>query len=226
MLALGVAYLEAVQEAGGLPMVLAPMPTRSVDDLLERVDGVCLSGGPDLEPSWYGANPHPEIGPTEPEVDVFELSLARAARRRGLPVLAICRGLQILNVSRGGTLVQHLPEAVGAQVAHRQAEPASQATHPVEISAGSRLATLMTNERPWVNSFHHQAIDSLGAGLRAVAWSEDGVVEGIEAPGDPFTVGVQWHAECLSAWPEQAALFSGLVDAATQHARLSAERVA
>jgi putative glutamine amidotransferase len=226
MLALGVAYLEAVQAAGGMPLVMAPMPTRTVEELLDRVDGVCLSGGPDLEPSWYGANAHPELGPTEPEVDVFELSLARAARRRGLPVLAICRGLQVLNVSRGGTLVQHLPETVGTQVAHRQATPASDPTHVVQIQAGSRLGKLMDDERPQVNSFHHQAVDRLGAGLQAVAWAEDGVVEGLEAPGDFFTVGVQWHAECLTARPEHAALFSGLVDAAKQHARLALERAA
>jgi putative glutamine amidotransferase len=202
------------------------MPTRNVEDLLDRVDGVCLSGGPDLEPSWYGANAHPELGPTEPEVDVFELSLARAARRRGLPVLAICRGLQVLNVSRGGTLVQHLPDEVGAQIAHRQTAPASEPTHDVRIETGSRLAKLMGDETPRVNSFHHQAVDRLGRGLQAVAWSDDGVVEGIEAPGDFFTVGVQWHAECMTALPEQAALFSALVDAAEAHARLASERVA
>jgi putative glutamine amidotransferase len=225
-LALGVAYLEAILDAGGMPVVLAPVPTRSAEDLLDRVDGVCLSGGPDLEPSWYGANAHPELGPTEPEVDVFELSLTRAARRRGLPILAICRGLQILNVSRGGTLVQHLPESAGDEVAHRQTEPASEPTHHVDILSGSRLAALIEDSRPRVNSFHHQAVDRLGAGLRAVAWSADGVVEGIEAPGEAFTVGVQWHAECLTAQPEQAALFSGLVDAAEKHARLAGQQVA
>jgi putative glutamine amidotransferase len=226
MLALGIAYLDAVQQAGGLPMVLAPLPTRSVEALLDRVDGICLSGGPDLEPAWYGADAHPQLGPTEPEVDVFELSLARAARRRGLPVLAICRGLQVLNVARGGTLVQHLPESVGGQIAHRQTEPASEATHDVRILPSSRLAKVMQDDRPLVNSFHHQAIDRLGDGLRAVAWSEDGVVEGIEAVAGPFILGVQWHAECLTARPEQAALFSALVDAASQHARFAEERVA
>jgi putative glutamine amidotransferase len=226
MLALGVAYLEAVQAAGGLPMVLAPLPTRGVEALLDRVDGICLSGGPDLEPSWYGADAHPELGPTEPEVDVFELSLARAARRRGLPVLAICRGLQILNVSRGGSLMQHLPERVGADIAHRQTEPASETTHSVQIAPRSLLATLIDDERADVNSFHHQAIDRLGTGLQAVAWSEDGVVEGIEAPGDVFTVGVQWHVECLTDRPEHASLFTALVDSAHQHARLAQERAA
>jgi putative glutamine amidotransferase len=122
--------------------------------------------------------------------------------------------------------VQHLPETVGGQVAHRQATPASEPTHSVTIQAGTRLAKLMGDERPLVNSFHHQGVDRLGAGLEAVAWSDDGVVEGLEAAGDFFTVGVQWHAECLTARPEHAALFSGLVDAAKQHARLASERVA
>ena len=213
MLALGVAYLEAIAAAGGIPIILAPLPARRLESIIDRLDGICLSGGPDLEPACYGADAHPELGPTEPEVDLFELGLARAARRRGLPILAICRGMQVLNVSRGGTLVQHVPD-LGDEIHHRQPDPASCPTHAVTLAGDSRVARLAGSERIDVNSFHHQAIDRLGAGLRPVAWADDGVIEAVEAPGDAFTVGVQWHAECLTERPEQARLFLALIDAA------------
>jgi putative glutamine amidotransferase len=213
MLALGMRYLEAVAAAGGIPVILAPLPARRLEAVIERLDGICLSGGPDIDPACYGAEAHAELGPTEPEVDLFELGLARAARRRRLPILAICRGLQILNVSRGGTLVQHLPEA-GDQIRHRQSEPASQPTHEVAVAPGRRLARLVGSQRIEVNSFHHQAIDRLGTGLEPVAWSDDGVIEAVEAPGERFTIGVQWHAECLTERAQHERLFLALVDAA------------
>jgi putative glutamine amidotransferase len=221
MLALGVAYLDSVAAAGAIPVILAPLPAGRLAAIIERLDGVCLSGGPDLDPACYGADAHPELGPTEPEVDVFELGLVRAARRRGLPVLAICRGMQALNVARGGTLVQHVPD-LSEQIQHRQSEPASQPTHGVTIAADSRLARVAGSERIHVNSFHHQAIDRLGAGLQPAAWADDGVIEAVEAQGAAFTLGVQWHAECLTERPEQAALFAGLVAAAERHAGLAA----
>ena len=225
MLALGVTYLDAVAAAGGIPVILAPLPARRLEAIIERLDGVCLSGGPDVEPGCYGASAHPELGPTEPEVDLFELGLVRAARRRGLPILAICRGMQVLNIARGGTLVQHLPD-IGGEIQHRQTGPASEPTHDVAVAAGSKLAHIAGSERIDVNSFHHQAIDRLGTGLEPVAWSDDGVIEAVEAPGDPFTLGVQWHAECLTERPEQARLFTGLVDAADAHAGLAREKAA
>jgi putative glutamine amidotransferase len=225
MLALGVAYLDAVAAAGGIPVILAPLPARRLEAIIERLDGVCLSGGPDVEPATYGADAHTELGPTEPEVDLFELGLVRAARRRGLPILAICRGMQVLNIARGGTLVQHLPDR-SDEIQHRQAGPASEPSHGVAVAADSRLARIAGGERLEVNSFHHQAIDRLGSGLEPVAWSDDGVVEAVEAPGDAFTLGVQWHAECLTERAEQARLFSGLVDAAGEHAGLAREKAA
>jgi putative glutamine amidotransferase len=225
MLALGVTYLDAVAAAGGIPVILAPLPARRLEAIIERLDGVCLSGGPDVEPATYGAGAHPELGPTEPEVDLFELGLVRAARRRGLPVLAICRGMQVLNVARGGTLVQHLPE-LSDEIQHRQTEPASQPTHGVAVAADSKLARIMGSERIDVNSFHHQAIDRLGTGLEPVAWSDDGVIEAVEAQGEAFTLGVQWHAECLTERAEQAELFTRLVDAAEEHAGLAREKAA
>src|SRR3954447_25836956 len=141
MLALGVAYLEAIAAAGGIPVILAPRPARRLEAIIDRLDGICLSGGPDIEPACYGAGAHPALGPTEPDVDLFELGLARAARRRGLPILAICRGMQILNVARGGNLVQHLPDH-GDQIRHRQSEPSADPTHSITVAAGTRLARL------------------------------------------------------------------------------------
>jgi putative glutamine amidotransferase len=225
MLALGVTYLDAVAAAGGIPVILAPLPARQLESIIDRLDGVCLSGGPDIEPATYGSDAHPELGPTEPEVDLFELGLVRAARRRGLPVLAICRGMQVLNVARGGTLVQHLPD-LSDEIQHRQTVPASQPSHSVAVAADSKLARIAESERIDVNSFHHQAIDRLGTGLEPVAWADDGVIEGVEAPGDSFTIGVQWHAECLTERAEQARLFAGLVDAAEAHAGFAREKAA
>ena len=220
-LALGLAYLEAVDRAGGLPVILSPLD--DVDGLLDRLDGLCLSGGPDLHPQAYGAEPHPRLGPTEPRLDLFELTLARHAQMRRMPLLAICRGQQVLNVARGGTLHQHLPDVVGHDVEHRQHEHARHATHPVRVEPNSRLGRLLGGDHVKVNSFHHQAIDRLGTGLRPVAWSSDGVIEGVEARGSGFTVGVQWHAECLA---DHDPLFRGLVRAAGRRAAAPSLRVA
>jgi len=218
-LALGLAYMRALEAAGGIPLVIPPMQSGAIGPLMSQLHGICLSGGPDLDPSTYDARPHRRLGPIEPELDRFELKVARQALDLGLPVLAICRGLQLLNVAAGGTLIQHLPDRRGSDIEHRQAEPSEQATHRVELLAGSRVAAVLGLERLKVNSFHHQAVRRLGAGLEAVGWAPDGVVEAVEHPGRDFVLGVQWHAECLVDRPEQAALFSELVEASSQQAR-------
>jgi putative glutamine amidotransferase len=205
-MALGMTYLRAIEEAGGMPVVLPPLGDAVA--YLERLDGICLSGGPDLDPAAYGATErHAELGPTEPGLDAFELELARAADAHGLPILGICRGAQALNVARGGTLHQHLP-------GHRQTEPATATTHTVHVEPGSRLAAVCGTDVLRVNSFHHQAVEALGRGLRAVASAADGVVEAIEAPGPRLVLGVQWHAEGLLGQPRHRALFEALVEAA------------
>jgi putative glutamine amidotransferase len=205
-MALGMTYLRAIVAAGGTPVVLAPLG--DPNQFLDRLDGVCLSGGPDIDPAHYGAaQRHPELGPTEPDIDEFELAVARGADERGIPLLGVCRGAQALNVARGGTLCQHVP-------GHRQTEPATATTHSVHVEAGTRLATLVGTRPLRVNSFHHQTVDELGRGLRAVAHSADGAIEAIEAPAAPFLLGVQWHAEGLSRYPRHAALFEALVAAA------------
>jgi putative glutamine amidotransferase len=207
-LRLGTPYLRAIEAAGGLPVVLAPDDPAQAVALLERLDGLCLAGGPDLDPLSYGAaERHERLGPTDRGVDAAELALAQAADEHGLPVLAISRGAQALCVARGGTLLQHVD-------GHRQTHAAADPAHPVAIVPGSLLAALVGGASLDVNSFHHQAADRLGAGVRAVASAPDGTVEAVEDPSRPFWLGVQWHAEGMVERPEQLALFSGLIDAA------------
>jgi len=204
-MALGMTYLRTLDAAGAIPVVLPPTGTDHLAALLDRLDGICLSGGPDLDPAAYGASDrHTQLGPTEPSLDAFELSLAREALTRRLPILAICRGSQALNVACGGTLHQHID-------GHRQIEMATQTTHEVEIDSGSRLHRITRSRKLAVNSFHHQAVDRVGDGLQIVGHATDGTIEAIEGPG--FTVGVQWHAETLYA---HLPLFEALVRAAAR----------
>jgi putative glutamine amidotransferase len=211
-MALGLPYLRGLEAAGGLPLVMPPLEEEAIEALLDRVDGICLSGGPDLDPGGYGAEPHPALGPTEPDLDRFELAVARRADAREMPILAICRGTQALNVVRGGALHQHLPE-ISSEIAHRQQLPGDQTSHPVEIDPESGLAAVLGERKIEVNSFHHQAIDRLGEGLRVSARAPDGTIEAVEDPDRPFLVGVQWHAETLLHRPYETALFRSFVDA-------------
>jgi putative glutamine amidotransferase len=215
-LALGERYLDSVRSAGGLPVILTPVHGSAIDPLLERLDAVCLSGGPDLHPSAYGAEAHDELGPTEPELDLFELALARRAARHCLPVLGICRGAQVLNVALGGTLHQHLPD-LSTEIEHRQQAQGRQVTHDVTLAPDSRLAKLMGRSELSVNSFHHQAPATLGQGLQVVGKAKDGTIEAIESTANAFVFGVQWHAECLVETPEHFALFEALVQAGAEH---------
>ena len=214
-LALGLTYPQAIRRAGAVPVVIPPLDVDSIEPLLDGLCGLCLSGGPDLHPSIYGATPHPELGPTEPHLDSFEVALVRAAEARDLPVLAICRGLQVLNIARGGTLVQDLPSERPSAVQHRQAEVGWVATHDVRLQAGSLVAACLGETELRVNSFHHQAVDRLGSGLRIVGWADDGTVEAIEAIDRRFTVAVQWHAESMIHSPEQDRLLTAFAQAAT-----------
>jgi putative glutamine amidotransferase len=215
-MALGLVYLRAVERAGGIPVVIPPFDDRAIEQLLDRLGGICLSGGPDLDPASYGGADHPALGPTEPELDRFELALAQQADVRGMPMLGICRGAQTINIARGGTLIQHLPERRRTGD-HRQAVPGRRTIHEVELRADSRLATLLGRERLRVNSFHHQAVRRVGRGLRAVGRSPDGVIEAIEAPGRDFLIGVQWHAETLIRRSDQLALMRAFVAAAQRY---------
>ena len=218
-MALGMTYVRALESAGALPVVVPPLPSREVERLLGRLDGLVLSGGPDLAPAAYGATPHLELGSTEPGLDAFEYAMAREALRLELPILGICRGAQTLNVARGGTLHQHLPDVVGDGIAHRQTVDGRVPTHPVTLLPGSRLATVFGATQLSVNSFHHQAVDRLGAGLRASAWAPDGTIEAIEDPDRSFVLAVQWHAETLQGVPSQLTLFEELVSIAAGSTR-------
>jgi putative glutamine amidotransferase len=214
---LGLTYLRAIEAAGALPMVVPPLPEEAIESLLDRLDGICLSGGPDLDPDTYGASRHPDLGPTEPDLDRFELSVARCADAREIPILAICRGTQALNVARGGTLIQHLPAV--SEFAHRQTGPGNETSHPIDIEPGSHLAAALGDDEVVVpdeldvNSFHHQGIERLGEGLKITARAPDETAEAIEDPSRPFLIGVQWHAETLVHRPYEAALFKNFVEA-------------
>jgi putative glutamine amidotransferase len=202
-------YLQAIERAGAVSVVLPPCVS-DLEALVSRLDGVCLSGGPDLDPEAYGSRErHAELGPTEPSLDAFELALARAALERGMPLLGICRGAQALNVACGGTLHQHLP-------GHRQSDPGCTTSHEVEVLPRTRLAGLIGAGAYAVNSFHHQAVDRLGDGLHVAALAPDGTVEAVEGAG--FALGVQWHAETLA----DGRLFEALVGASAPALRIAA----
>jgi len=217
-MALGMPYLRGLEAAGALPMVIPPMDEEAIEPLLDRLDGLCLSGGPDLDPATYGADPHDELGPTEPDLDRFELAIARRADAREMPILAICRGTQALNIVRGGVLHQHLPE-LSEEIPHRQTSPGTEPSHQIEVEPGSKLAAalgydgLAVADGLDVNSFHHQAIDRLGEGLKVTARAPDGTIEAVEDPSRDFLVGVQWHAETLVHRPYEANLFRRFVAA-------------
>ena len=234
-MALGMPYLRGLEAAGALPMVIPPMDEEAIEPLLDRLDGICLSGGPDLDPATYGADPHAELGPTEPDLDRFELAITRRADAREMPILAICRGTQALNIVRGGALHQHLPE-ISEEVPHRQTTPGTEPSHRVEVEPGSRLAAalggadLPVADELDVNSFHHQAIDRLGEGLVVTARAPDGTIEAVEDPSRDFLIGVQWHAETLVHRPYEASLFRHFVEACeadgTEFQRRSGREVA
>jgi putative glutamine amidotransferase len=196
-------YVRAVERAGGRA-VLVPPDEDGMEEVLDALDGLVFSGGNDLEPAGYGAEAHPATNGTNPARDRGELALLTSALERDLPVLAICRGVEVLNVARGGDLVQHLPEVVGHE--EHRAVLGEFSEHPVRVDPSSRLGEVRGN----VMSHHHQGLGRIGDGLREVAWAEDGVVEGLEDPDKPFVVGVLWHPEA----GEDQRLFDRLVEAA------------
>jgi putative glutamine amidotransferase len=208
-------YTQAVQEAGGIAVVLpAHGFMDDVAPLLDRLDGLVFAGGPDLDPATYGRERHPLLGPdVDRTSDDYELALLREATARGLPLLAICRGMQALNVARGGTLHQHLPDHTALE--HRQTHAPYEPAHAVTVRAGSPLHRLTRRRRLEVNSFHHQAVDVLGKRLVPCAHAPDGTVEALFDPELPFCLGVQWHAELLTHRAEHAPLLRELVAAAS-----------
>jgi gamma-glutamyl-gamma-aminobutyrate hydrolase PuuD len=199
-------YVHQISAAGGVPVLLPPIAGHV--EVLDRVDAVLLAGGADLDPAHYGAERAPETGEPHPHRDEAELVLLAAALERDLPVLAVCRGLQLLTALRGGSLVQHLPDVVGTDV-HVPA-PGTYGNNRVRIAPGSRLAALIGTEAIWA-CHHHQAVETLGTGMTAVAWADDGTVEAAELGGARFVIGVQGHPEV----GDDRRLFEGLVAAAS-----------
>ncbi len=215
-------YVAGVAQAGGVPMVLPPLPG-TAEEVAGRIDGLLLCGGSDLDPGYYGEEPIPELGVTLPERDHFEMALVEQALERGIPVFGICRGLQVLNVALGGTLYQDLPSQLGGgSIAHRQQMPKWQWTHEVEVDDGSSIAEIMETGGLRVNSYHHQAVKNLAGGLVVSARASDGVVEAVEARNlsERWLVGVQWHAEAMrdAGSPEHRNLFEAHVEAAERYA--------
>ena len=192
-------YVKGVSEAGGVPVLLSPsLSLRAAETLLDGLDGLLLSGGPDLDPGYYGEGPIPELGTTIPEWDALEMALLRLALEQGMPIFGICRGMQILNVALGGTLYQDVPSQLGADVFnHWQTTPKCQVTHEVEVLDDSYLAKITNRQTVEVNSYHHQGIKGLADVLTVAARCHDGVIEALESRyfSDRWIVGVQWHPE-------------------------------
>jgi len=198
-------YVKAVRRAGAVPVLLPVVEPDDAAAMLEVVDALIITGGCDVDPTNYGAPAEPGLGPTDLVRDAADLAITRAAVVRNMPTLATCRGIQVLNVAMGGTLVQHIDD-------HMRVDLYNQAAHDVDIHPGSRLATILGTEAVGVNSLHHQVIDRLGRGVRAVAYNHEGQVEAIEIDNAPAVLGVQWHPELLRHRSDHLALFEDLVE--------------
>lgn len=225
-----VAYVSSVLRAGGLPLVLSPLvPAELTGALVGTLDGLLLTGGEDVAPALYGEAPHPALGDVDPRRDQLEAGLLEAARERGIPVLGICRGIQLINAAMGGTLWQDLASQRPEGLSHNQVAGRTARTHAITTTPGTRVAAAAHDGTFEVNSFHHQAIRRLAPGLVATATAPDGIIEAVEgAPGAPWLLAVQWHPEEFHA--ESVAvdrgLFAALIAAARSRVGEASERTA
>ena len=209
-------YVDAVRRAGGIPVLIPPGEAHTAE-LLKRIDGLVLSGGPDVDPELYDGIAHKMIYGIDPDRDETEMALAKSVAERGQPTLCICRGAQVLNVALGGSLVEHLPDVVGEEIVHRDVR-SMWAQHPVTVDAGTKLAEILQATSPTVFSWHHQAIRHPAKSLTVVSRAEDGTIEAAEHPTHPFLIAVQWHPEASAMDdPVQQRLFDALVEAARKH---------
>lgn len=208
-------YFDSVTASGGVAVLLPPQPSpeAAASAVLDGLDGLILTGGLDVQPELYGAPRHPLTDPARADRDAWELALLAGARERGIPVFGICRGLQLINVAYGGTLHQHLPEALGTE--RYKIGGGVFAENTVEVDADTKLAGLLGAGPFGIHSYHHQGVDRVGDGLVVTARTDDGLVQAFEAPGDDYLVAVQWHPEENSA---DRRLFLGLVAAADAYA--------
>jgi putative glutamine amidotransferase len=211
-------YLRGVIDAGAVPLVVPVLDPADVDVALDGLDGLLLSGGGDIDPTRYGQLPSEHVDGVDHARDAWELALVEAALARDLPLLGICRGAQVLNVARGGSLVQHLPDITSQ--AHREADRFADEIHRVDLTPDSVVARTMGRTSTRVNTLHHQAVDSVGAGLRVVGYGDDGTVEAIEAVDGTRAIAVQWHPELLPHLPGNHELFAWLVHEAAAGADL------
>ncbi|HBT48031.1 MAG TPA: peptidase C26 [Peptococcaceae bacterium] len=208
------AYVEAVSRAGGIPLILPPGPREAAERYLDIIDGLLLTGGGDIDPVFFGQEPREGLGRVLPERDEFELTLTRRALQLGTPILALCRGMQTLNVAAGGTLYQDIAREVPGSWQHSQRKPRCYPHHTVEILSDTLLATIL-GPKARVNSMHHQAIREPGEGLRVSALAGDGIIEAVEGTVGSFVLGVQWHPEELfTRCPEQRQIFQHFISAA------------
>ena len=207
-------YSAAIRAAGGIAVLLPPAPAEHAEPALYGLDGLLVAGGPDVDPARYGAAADPHTGEPRSERDGWELALVRAALGRDLPLLAVCRGMQVLNVALGGSLIQHVPAVTGQN--HDIFQHWHEGVHMVKIEPDSNLAEALGCTEVSVNSMHHQAVYAPAPGTRPVAWAEDDTVEAIELADSPHVVAVQWHPELLEDAPEQQGLFRQLVDRAAE----------
>jgi putative glutamine amidotransferase len=210
-------YVESVARAGGVPVILPVIEPDDVPAALTAVDGVLVTGGGDIQPSRYNAQPVAETRKVDPLRDAFDLELLRVSIDSELPVLATCRGMQVLNVALGGSLVQHVPAVTGQN--HDMYQRWYEGVHLVKVEPDSHLAEALGCTEVMVNSLHHQAVCDAAPGTRPVAWAEDDTIEAIELPGSPHVVAVQWHPELLEDVPEQQGLFRQLVERAAERAK-------
>ena len=209
-------YTEAIRRAGGIVVVIPPQPENAAE-IVAELDGLVLAGGDDCDPAAYGEPRHPTVEPMDPRRQSNDLSLARAARQRGLPTLGICLGVQVMNVAAGGSLVQDIESQLDTDIDHAS-EPSDRHRHEVVIEQGTKLAAIVKNRELNVNSSHHQAIRDVGQGLRVTAHAPDGIIEGLEDPSHPFYVGVQWHPEDMAAENSASSLFGAFIAAARNYA--------
>jgi len=211
----GHTYTDSVLHAGGLPVVLPPLPEADVPTLVDHLDGIVFTGGGDIEPWRYGEERHEAVRKTNTARDAFELALAHETRKRRLPVLAICRGIQIFNVAFGGTLYQDIPSMIGSTDHMMKGETVFNGHQRITVEAGSLIARATGSTELMTNSIHHQSIKDLAPVFRPVAWASDGVIEGIQHEDDEWPLlAVQWHPEFLADNGDEAArrLFASLVD--------------
>lgn len=211
------AYIEAIIQAGGIPILIPYQPKEQIVQILQGLDGLVLPGGDDIDPARYGEDPLIQCGAIDPLWDDLDLWAAGFALERNMPILAICRGCQVLNVALGGSLVQDIPTQIKGSIKHAQEAPRWYASHDISVQASSLLGSIWGQDPAKVNSYHHQSIGKVGKGLRIVASAPDGVIEAVESTEHRFVLGVQWHPELMTEhYPVAKRIFAHFIQASLE----------